>query len=211
MSRTPLRLPDNLPPIASAEGTNVLSLQRIRRNGIIIVRIREEQAGDRDRIRDLIVAAFAGMPESVHREHLLVGRLHEADTFIPELSLVAETDEGRVVGYVLLTRVEIVSEAGAEPSLSVASLAVLPEFQGRGIGGMLLGQAHRRAAALGYGTAVLLGHKDYYPRFGYRRAADFGIAFPFEAPSESCMIVELIPHAAGKSGGIVRYPDVFFE
>ena len=173
--------------------------------------IRQEKEQDREKVYALIAAAFASAEHSDGNEQDLAAALRKSAAFIPELSLVAETDEGRVVGYVLLTRVEIVSEAGAEPSLSVASLAVLPEFQGRGIGGMLLGQAHRRAAALGYGTAVLLGHKDYYPRFGYRRAADFGIAFPFEAPSESCMIVELIPHAAGKSGGIVRYPDVFFE
>ena len=76
---------------------------------------------------------------------------------------------------------------------------------------MLLKEAHKRAAALGYGTAVLLGHKDYYPRFGYRKATDYGITFPFDVPSEYCQVIELIPDALKSIKGIVRYPAVFFE
>lgn len=177
----------------------------------MIVEIRQEQKGDSPMIRDLIAAAFADVQESDHWEQFLVERLHRSDGFIPELSLVAETDGGKIVGYVLLTEVEIVSENGIATSLGVAPLAVHPEFQRQGIGGMLLAEAHRRAASLGYGTAVLLGHKDYYPRFGYRRAMNFGIEFPFDAPLESCMIVELHSGAADGISGTVRYPAAFFE
>lgn len=73
-------------------------------------------------------------------------------------------------------------------------------------------EAHNTARLLGYETAVVLGHKDYYPRFGYRKTSDFGIHLPFEAPSEYCMIIELVPAAIQKVGqGEVHYPDVFFE
>lgn len=106
---------------------------------------------------------------------------------------------------------EIVSESGAKTSLAVAPLAVLPEYQNRGIGGMLLKDAHKRAAALGYGTVVFLGHKDYYPRFGYRKAIKDGIEFPFDVPSEYFQIIELIPDALKSVNGMVCYPTVFFE
>lgn len=76
---------------------------------------------------------------------------------------------------------------------------------------MLLMEAHKRAAALGYGTAVLLGHKDYYPRFGYREAIKHGIEFPFDVPSEYCQVIELIPDTLHSVNGIVRYPSDFFE
>ena len=56
---------------------------------------------------------------------------------------------------------------------------------------MLIREAHRRAADLGYGLSLLVGHKDYYPRFGYKRASSFGIEFPLEAPGECCMVAEL--------------------
>lgn len=175
------------------------------------IKIRQEQDGDYPIIYNLIESAFADVQESDHQEQFLVERLHKSDTFIPQLSLVAKTDENKIVGYILLTKVEIVSENSVITSLGVAPLAVLPEFQKQGIGGMLLKEAHRRAALLGYGTAVLLGHKDYYPRFGYRKAIDFGIEFPFDVPHEFCMIIELNPHAIDSLRGTVRYPDIFFE
>lgn len=83
-----------------------------------------------------------------------------SDTYIPELSLVAKTEKGEIVGYILLTKVEIVSENEIHTSLALAPLAVLPEYQNRGIGGMLLKESHKRAATHGYGTALLLGHKE---------------------------------------------------
>lgn len=175
------------------------------------IRIRQEECGDRAAVYGLVEAAFADVQESDHREQFLVERLRGVDSFVPQLSLVAETDDGKVVGYILLTRVEIVSKEEAGVSLAVAPLAVLPGFQRQGIGGMLLKEAHRRAALLGYGTVVLLGHPDYYPRFGYRRAIDFGIEFPFDVPPEFCMVIELLPHAIDKLHGVVRYPAVFFE
>lgn len=175
------------------------------------IRIKQEENTELPSICNLIEAAFADMQESDHQEHLLVAKLHKSDTYIPNLSLVAKTDKGEIVGYILLTKVEIVSESGTQTSLAVAPLAVLPEYQNRGIGGMLLKDAHKRAAALGYGTAVLLGHKDYYPRFGYCKAADYGIKFPFDVPSEYCQVIELMPDALKNTKGVVRYPAVFFE
>ena len=178
---------------------------------VMVIEIRQEGNAELHAICNLIETAFADMRESDHQEHLLVDRLHKSDTYIPELSLVAKTDNGKIVGYILLTKVDIVSESGAQTSLAVAPLAVLPEYQNRGIGGMLLKEAHKRAVALGYETAVLLGHKDYYPRFGYRKAIEYGIEFPFDVPSEYCQVIELIPDALKSVNGIVRYPAVFFE
>ena len=96
-------------------------------------------------------------------------------------------------------------------SLALAPVAVLPEFQRQGIGSALIREAHRRAADSGYRSAVVLGHKDYYPRFGYRKAADFGIAFPFGLPQECCMAVELLPGGLEGVSGTVRYPRPFME
>lgn len=175
------------------------------------IRIRQEQKGDSPIISALIERAFRDVEESDHREQFLVERLHQSEAFIPQLSLVAETDDLKIVGYVLLTEVEIVSGNRVATSLGVAPLAVLPEYQKQGIGGQLIQEAHRRAAALGYGSAVLLGYKDYYPRFGYRQAIDYGIEFPFDAPCECCMVIELQPDALHDVQGTVRYPDAFLE
>lgn len=138
-------------------------------------------------------------------------RLRQSEAYIPELSLVAETNTGKIVGHILLSKVGIVSENGTTTVLSVAPLSVLPEFQRQGIGGMLLREAHRRAALLGYKAVLLLGHKDYYPRFGYRKASSYGIKFPFNAPDECCMAIELEPDGLKEIHGLVHYPNAFFE
>lgn len=174
------------------------------------VRIRAEREEDFAAIDALVAAAFAPVPESSHDEHELVRGLRGSVTFVPQLSLVAQTADGTLAGHVLLTEVEILSEAGPVTSLAVAPLSVAPPLQGRGIGGRLLGEAHRIAARLGYGSALVLGHPGYYPRFGYRPAADFGVRFPFDAPAGCCMALELRPRALEGVRGVVRYPDVFF-
>ena len=69
--------------------------------------IRQEENSELPVICKLIEKAFADMPESDHQEHYLVDKLHKSDTYIPELSLVAKTDQEEIVGYILLTEVEI--------------------------------------------------------------------------------------------------------
>lgn len=171
--------------------------------------IRQENANDLPIILDLVKNAFDNVIESDHQEQCLVERLHHSETFIPELSLVAEDGNGTIVGYILLTEVKIISDKSIVTSLAVAPLAVHPDSQKQGVGGNLLDKAHKVAASLGYGTAVLLGHKDYYPRFGYKKAMDYGIEFPFNAPQECCMVIELLPNALNNIKGGIRYPDCF--
>lgn len=132
--------------------------------------VREEQASDRTGVEALVEAAFRDLAVSDHTEHLLVARLRSAPTFIPELSLVAE-ECNRIVGHVLLTPVVIADGVGRTTALGVAPLSVAPDCWRRGIGSRLMREAHARAAALGFGSAVLVGHPDYYPRFGYRPAS----------------------------------------
>lgn len=174
------------------------------------VTIRAERPGELPTIMALVEKSFEHMEESDHQEQFLVERLHRSNTYVPELSLVAEDHSGTLVGYILLTEVEIRSEESAATTLAVAPLAVAPDCQGQGIGGRLLTESHKIAASLGYGSAVLLGHKDYYPRFGYRKSSDYNITFPFEAPQECCMVIELFPDSLTDVRGIVHYPDCFF-
>ena len=117
--------------------------------------VREEQASDRTGVEALVEAAFRDLAVSDHTEHLLVARLRSAPTFIPELSLVAE-ECNRIVGHVLLTPVVIADGVGRTTALGVAPLSVAPDCWRRGIGSRLMREAHARAAALGFGSAVLV-------------------------------------------------------
>lgn len=173
-------------------------------------KIRQEQEKDHQAVYNLIEQAFRNMNGSDHREHFLVERLRKSEAFIPELSLVAES-KSEIIGHILMTKVEIVSEDKNATSLGLAPVSVLPEFQGQGVGGALIREAHKQAAGLGYGSVVLLGHKDYYPKFGYKKALNFGIKFPFDVPDEFCMVIELLPDSLQGVHGTIKYSKPFME
>lgn len=172
--------------------------------------IRQEQTEDHNIVHKVVELAFKDVEESDHSEPFLVDKLRLTDAFVPELSLVAEAD-GEIIGHILLTKVEIVSEKESVLSLGLAPVSVLPKYQRQGVGSALIREAHKRAAKLGYGSVVLLGHKDYYPRFGYKQAIDFGIEFPFDVPHEYCMAIELHPEALKGVRGKIRYARPFLE
>lgn len=170
------------------------------------MKIREEVPSDFNEISTLIESAFRDEEHSDGDEHLLVERIRKSDAYVAELSLVAVNDENRIVGHIMLSRITI---DGKYSSLALAPVSVLPEFQGRGVGGELIREAHKVAAKLGYGSVILLGHKDYYPRFGYTGLSTFGINLPFDVPQEYCMAIELYSGALDGVSGTVVYPEAF--
>lgn len=170
--------------------------------------IREENPQDHAAVFDLIQQAFAGEELSDHREHFLVERLRQSTAFVPELSLVAAIED-YIIGYLLLIKVNVGEPP--TPLLALAPVSVLPEFQGQGVGGQLIREAHDRAAVMGFPGIVLLGHADYYSRFGYRPAHEYGIELPYKAPPENCLALELWPGALDRAQGEVVYPAAFFE
>ncbi len=178
---------------------------------MINVIIREEKPEDYEKVCRLIEAAFRDVEESDHTEHLLVKRLRNSEAYIPELSLVAQTPQGEIVGHILLTKAQIVNNTRSFEVLALAPLSVLPTFQRNLIGSRLIQRAHQKAAELGYPAIVLLGHKDYYPRFRYKKASQFAIRFPFEAPDECCMVAELRTNALKGISGTVSYAKAFFD
>ncbi|NEM97024.1 N-acetyltransferase [Pontibacter sp. BT327] len=172
--------------------------------------IRQEEPKDYTAVSEVIEEAFRDEEYSDHREHLLVERLRKSDAFIPELSLVAVVDDA-IVGHILLTRISIVNGENRFPSLALAPVSVKPEFQGKGIGSQLIREAHSIAKALSYSSIVLLGHENYYPRFGYELTGRYNINLPFDAPKENCMILPLAENALNGVTGTVEYPKEFFE
>ncbi|MEN5380115.1 GNAT family N-acetyltransferase [Sphingobacterium kitahiroshimense] len=174
------------------------------------ITIREENKKDYLSIFDLIEKAFKDEKYSDHQEHFLVEKLRKSRAFVPGLSLVAEVDNN-VAGHILLTEIKIKTSDDKITSLALAPVSVLPEFQGNGIGGKLINEAHQRAKDLGYQSVILLGHEKYYPRFGYKLAEEFGISLPFDVPKENCMAIELQPNALKNIRSEVVYPKEFFE
>ena len=114
--------------------------------------------------------------------------------------------EKQIVWYILLTEVKIDSDTQSVTSLSVAPLAVLPEFQRKGIGGgmFIRGQHFWVTAQQSY-----WGIKSIILDLAIARLSILGIEFPFEVSHEYCMVAELIPGATENVKGMVCYPTDF--
>ncbi len=176
---------------------------------MIDVIIREERQKDFEKINQVVKAAFKNVEQTDHTEHLLVERLRKSQAYIPALSLVAQTPQGEIVGHLLLSKAHIINGSQSFEVLALAPLSVAPAFQRNSIGSKLIEVAHQRAKKLGYAAIVLLGHKDYYPRFDYKKASLFGVSFPFNAPDDCCMVAELRKNALRGISGVVCYSQAF--
>jgi putative acetyltransferase len=171
---------------------------------LVNVLIHPEADGDQAVIREVNRRAFAQEDEA-----RLVDRLR-AGGYV-RLSLVAALD-GQIVGHILFSELPIICDSGATvPSLALAPMGVLPEFQRRGIGAGLVREGLERCAAAGHGSVVVLGHPEYYPRFGFSAALAAPLRPPFDVPPEAWMALELTPGALNGVRGRVVYPPPFGE
>ncbi|MBN8208733.1 N-acetyltransferase [Bacillus sp. NTK071] len=168
-----------------------------------MIEIREENAADHGAILKILREAFNGEDEVQ-----LVNRIKDSESFIPELSLVALHNRSEPVGYILFTKIEILTEKGRIPSLALAPVAVVPELQNEGVGNLLIKDGMMRATSLGYRHVVVLGHKDYYPKFGFVPASEKNITGPFNA-GDSFMVRELKKDSLKEVNGEVVYPSAF--
>jgi putative acetyltransferase len=123
------------------------------------------------------------------------------------LSLVAEQD-GRVAGHALFSPVTVTGAAAAWSALGLGPVAVLPELQRGGIGDALVRAGLAECRAQGHEVVFVLGHADYYPRFGFRPAASAGLRWE-HGHEESFFVAELAPGALGGREGVVRYRPEF--
>ncbi|MGN4445062.1 GNAT family N-acetyltransferase [Bacillus cereus group sp. MYBK79-1] len=174
-----------------------------------MVTIRQEQKNDYTKTEEVVQQAFLNEEFSDKKEHELVKRIRECDAFIPELSIVAVNEE--IVGHIMLSKITIEWGATAVESLALAPVSVARGHQRKGIGGKLIVAALEKAKELGYGSVVVLGHPEYYPKFGFKKASEWNIKAPFEVPEEVFMVVELRENALEGVEGVVQYSSAFSE
>jgi len=165
--------------------------------------VRPETVRDQEAIRRVNELAFGRPAEAV-----IVDTLRGSTTYVPELSVVAEAD-GQIVGYALFSEVTVRGQPGSWTLVALGPIAVLPEFQKQEIGRQLIETGLKRAAELGYGAAVLIGHPTYYPRFGFVPASRFGLKSTFQVPDDVFMARLLRPDGLDGIAGTVIYPPPF--
>jgi putative acetyltransferase len=167
-----------------------------------LIRIRIENpegADERGAIRAVNAAAFGRFDEAD-----LVDKLRADGHAL--ISLVAVVKPG-IVGHIMFNRMWIKTPSELVTAVSLAPVAVLPEYQRKGIGSLLIQHGLQLLQARGERIVIVLGHPEYYPRFGFSTAKASSIESPF--PPEAFMAMELSPGALEGVQGRVIYPPAF--
>lgn len=167
--------------------------------------VRRELPADYDAVRKIHTQAF-GRPE----EARLVDALRATPGLAPIISLVVSREE-LIVGHILFSPIRIGRPPTASRAMSLAPVAVLPEFHRLGFGSVLVRAGLAECARLGQPVIVVVGHPEYYPRFGFRPARAAGLEAPFEVHDAAFMVWEQTPGALQGIRGLIEYPAPFHD
>ncbi|HEY7673049.1 MAG TPA: N-acetyltransferase [Gammaproteobacteria bacterium] len=162
--------------------------------------IRAEVDADRDSIHAVNTAAFETSGEAD-----LVDALRAKA--VPLISLVAEID-GAITGHILFSPVSLAEH----PDLNLMGLgpmAVLPQRQRQGVGSALVREGLKRCKQQRCDAVVVVGHPEYYPRFGFVPASRYGVRCEYDVPDDVFMLVELKAGALRGASGLARYDEAF--
>jgi len=167
------------------------------------IQIRTEHKNDISAISMINDMAFGQESEGN-----LIVKLRKSKSFIKDLSLVACMGN-EIIGHILFSKIIIKNDTEEFESLALAPMAVIPEFQGLGIGSQLINKGLQKAIKLGYESVIVLGHDTYYPRFKFKPASQFKITCPFDVPDTNFMALELKKGSLDTISGCVVYPKEF--
>ena len=159
--------------------------------------IRAEKPVDFEEIDDVVRAAF-GQQDEVD----LVHRVRELDGYVPALALVAVDDDGTIVGHVMLSYAHVDDRR----VLQLAPLAVRPDRQRQGVGDVLTRAALELADERGEPLVLVLGHPDYYPRFGFESARARGIESDIDGLPDGPWMVKLLTAYDPSLTGTASFP-----
>jgi putative acetyltransferase len=164
----------------------------------VLIEIREERPDDVAAVRDLNTRAFGQ-----DQECNIVDALRVNGAAL--LSLVATLND-QVVGHILYSPVII---GGNVRGAALGPMAVLPEHQRQGIGSKLIEVGNRKLKDAGCPFIIVVGHADYYPRFGFRPANEHGIKCQWDVPDDVFMLLVLDQAKMEGVSGLARYRHEF--
>lgn len=160
-----------------------------------MLNIRNERETDYKIVEDITRKAFYNVYVPGCMEHYLVHVMREHEDFIPELDFVIEVD-GQIVGNIMYTKAKLTDEAGAEKEIvTFGPVSILPKYQRKGYGKMLIEHSLKRAAELGYEAVVIMGSPANYVGSGFQCCRKYNICVEKEKYPAAMLVKELKPGA----------------
>ena len=160
-----------------------------------MLNIRNERESDYKIVEDITRKAFYNVYVPGCMEHYLVNIMRGHEDFIPELDFVIELD-GQIVGNIMYTKAKLTDEAGAEKEIvTFGPVSILPKYQRKGYGKMLIEHSLKRAAELGYEAVVIMGSPANYVGSGFQCCRKYNICVEKEKYPAAMLVKELKPGA----------------
>lgn len=160
-----------------------------------MLNIRNERESDYKNVEDITRKAFYNVYVPGCMEHYLVHIMREHEDFIPELDFVIEVD-GQIVGNIMYTKAKLTDEGGTEKEIvTFGPVSILPKYQRKGYGKMLIEHSLKRAAELGYEAVVIMGSPANYVGSGFQCCRKYNICVEKEKYPAAMLVKELKPGA----------------
>lgn len=173
------------------------------------VKLRQEKPSDYRTVEELTREAFWNNHVPGCDEHYLVHIMRASEAFIKELDIVA-VDHDKIVGNIMYTKGKILKDNGEEKEvICFGPISVLPEYQGKGIGTLLIEHTKKIAKELGYTAIMIYGDPDYYSKVGFKPAEEFKIGTPDNMYAVALQGFELVEGALSNCSGRFIEGDVF--
>ena len=163
--------------------------------------IRAEKEADVDAIWKINAEAF-----DTKEEADLVNALR--DSGVSHISLVYEKNN-ELLGHILFTPVELIGDTSDLKLMGLAPMAVSPKLQNKGIGASLIKAGIQQCINEGYDAIIVLGHPDYYPKFGFVPSVKYGIKTEYDVPEDVFLVLEIKENSLNGKKGTIKYHEAF--
>lgn len=161
----------------------------------MMLNIRNERESDYKNVEDITRKAFYNVYVPGCMEHYLVHIMRGHEDFIPELDFVIEVD-GQIVGNIMYTKSKLTDEGGTEKEIvTFGPVSILPKYQRKGYGKMLIEHSLKRAAELGYEAVVIMGSPANYVGSGFQCCRKYNVCVEKEKYPAAMLVKELKPGA----------------
>lgn len=173
------------------------------------IQIRKTSENDFSQTEHITREAFWNVYKPGCDEHLVLHNIRKSTCCIPGLDLIAVCDN-EIIGHIVSTKAKVVDPSNIEHEVvCVGPLSVLPAFQKKGIGSMLMKHSIAAAREAGYAGMILFGSPEYYHRFGFRNAIEYGITTNDDKNFEPFMALELRSKGLDNVRGRFYYDRVY--
>jgi predicted N-acetyltransferase YhbS len=159
--------------------------------------IRQERPSDYDEVNELVKLSFATNSDDDGTTHEYLNQIRKKDTFIPELSLIAEDEKGKIIGQIVLYRTTIKTQNKNIIELLLSPICVHPEYFRKGIARLMIEKSFQNAIKKGYKAIFLCGDPKIYRKFGFKPSFEYNIYHISDKNrnAEWCMAYELAENA----------------